>query len=160
MWEYNVDDRKKELKGILWRVADQVTGTFITMLIEEKSGNRSEAVSIPLAYKGRVSIKKRATLVIENVTLSDSTSFSCTLRAEAGSGATNANSAVQLIVTGMCTFVRKLFFFSEVIIQGCCLGFKFFSLFQAVLALSLSQNIGREVRKRDPVLNFLVNSWI
>ena len=112
VWEYRVDDKEKELKGILWSVADKVTGNPVTMLIEEKSGDRIEAPGISLAYKGRVSIKEQATLLIEDVTLNDSTFFSCTLIAEVGSGLTNTDDPVQLIVTGMCIFVRKLFIFS------------------------------------------------
>ena len=112
VWEYRVDDKEKELKGILWSVADKVTGNPVTMLIEEKSGDRIEAPGISLAYKGRVSIKEQATLLIEDVTLNDSTFFTCTLIAEVGSGLTNTDDPVQLIVTGMCIFVRKLFIFS------------------------------------------------
>ena len=111
VWEYRVDDREKELKGIVWSVADKVTGTFTTMLVEEKSGDRSEAGRMPLAYKERVSIKEQATLVIENVTLNDSTTFGCTLMAEIGSGSIDQQSRVQLIVKGMCIFVKKSFVF-------------------------------------------------
>jgi len=83
------------------------------MLLEKKSGDRSEAGGIPLAYKGRVSIMEQATLVLENVTLNDSATFSCTLKAEVGSGSIDEDYPVQLIVTGMCIFVRKLFIFMK-----------------------------------------------
>lgn len=119
VWEYHVDDKEKELRGIFWSVIHKVTGRPITMLVETKSGDRTEDGDIPLAYKGRVFIKEQATLVIENVTLDDSTTFSCTLDPELGSGLIKAEKLVQLIVTGMCLFVSKLFIFSEVIIQGC-----------------------------------------
>ena len=111
VWEYRVDDREKELKGVVWSVAEKVTGRPITMLAEEKCGDRSEAGGIPLAYKGRVFTKKQATLVIENVTLNDSATFSCTLKAEVGSGLIDDYYPVQLIVTGMCIFVRNVFLF-------------------------------------------------
>lgn len=111
VWEYRVDDKEKELLGIVWSVESRVTLKPISMLVEEKSGDRREASGIPPAYKGRVSIKEQATLVIENVTLNDSTAFSCTLRAEAGLGVSDPVESVQLIVTGMCIFVRKFFFF-------------------------------------------------
>jgi len=113
IWEYRVDDKQKELKGIVWSVVDKVTGIPIIMLLEKKSGDRSEAGGIPLAYKGRVSIMEQTTLVIENVTLNDSATFSCTLKAEVGSGSIDEDYPVQLIVTGMCIFVRKLFIFMK-----------------------------------------------
>ena len=111
VWKYLVDDKEKELKGVIWSVADKATGNPITMVGETKSGDRSEAGGIPLAYKGRVSIEEQASLVIENVTLDDSTTFTCTLLAEVGSGVLNEDSPVQLIVTGMCIFVTKLCIF-------------------------------------------------
>lgn len=117
VWEYRVDDREKELKGIVWSVADKVTGNPIAMFIETKSGDRSEVGGIPVAYKGRASIKEQATLVIQNVTLDDSTIFICTLRPEISSGVNEAEDTSKLIVTGMCTFVRTLFG-AEMIIQG------------------------------------------
>lgn len=107
VWEYSVDDRQKELQGILWSVADKVTGNPISMVIETKSGNRSYAGSIPEAYKGRVSIEGQATLIIQEVTLDDSIAFSCALRAELGSGALDISEEVNLIVTGMCTQSSK-----------------------------------------------------
>ena len=118
VWEYLVDDKEKELKGIVWSVAEKVTGNPIVMLTETKSGDRNEASSIPPAYKGRVSIKEQATLVIHNVTLDDSGTFKCTLRAEVGSGVNEEEDSVRLIVTGMCIFLSTLCG-TEVIVQGC-----------------------------------------
>ena len=102
VWEYRVDDKEKDLQGIVWSVEDKATGNPINMLLETKSGDRSEAAGIPPAYKGRVSIKDNATLVIDSVTLNDSATFRCTLVAELGSGLSDEYYPVRLIVTGMC----------------------------------------------------------
>lgn len=105
VWEYHVDDREKELKGIVWSVVEKGTGKTMNLFTETKSGDRSEVGGISQAYKGRVSVKEQATLVIVNVTLNDSTTFRCTLRAESNSGVHEAKQSVQLVVTGMCLFV-------------------------------------------------------
>lgn len=105
VWEYHVDDREKELKGIVWSVVEKRTGKTMNLFRETKSGDRSEVGGISQAYKGRVSVKEQATLVIANVTLNDSTTFRCTLRAESNSGVHEAKQSVQLVVTGMCLFV-------------------------------------------------------
>jgi len=52
VWEYCVDDREKELKGVVWSVEDKVIGRPITMFVEKKSGDRSEAAGIPLVTLG------------------------------------------------------------------------------------------------------------
>lgn len=109
VWEYHVDDKEKELLGIVWTVIEKVTGNTIILFTETKSGDRSEFGGISQAYKGRVSVKEQATLVIENVTLNDSTTFSCTLRAEFGSGLADVKRSAELVVTGMCLFVWNLF---------------------------------------------------
>lgn len=113
VWEYRVDDKEKELKGIVWSVVEKSTGSTINLFTETKSGERNEGSGISQAYKGRVSVKKQATLVVENVTLDDSTTFSCTLRAEVGSGVNDAKESVQLVVTGMCLFVWNVFIFMK-----------------------------------------------
>ena len=115
VWEYRVDDKEKELFGIVWSVVEKVTGNTINLFIETKSGDRKESSGISQAFKGRVSVKKQATLVIANVTLNDSTTFSCTLKAELGSGVADAEKSAQLVVTGMCLFVWNLFTSSEMI---------------------------------------------
>ena len=115
VWEYRVDDKEKELFGIVWSVVEKVTGNTINLFIETKSGDRSEVGGISQAYKGRVSVKEQATLVIANVTLNDSTTFRCTLRAESNSGVNEAKQSVQLVVTGMFSFGWNLIFFSEMI---------------------------------------------
>ena len=101
VWEYSVDDKQKELLGIVWSVAHPTTKVPVAMLLENKSGNREYSANIPVAYKGRVSIVERATLVIQEVTLDDTTRFFCTLKAEIGSGAVDEVEGVNLIVTGM-----------------------------------------------------------
>lgn len=101
VWEYSVDDRQKELQGIIWSVNDKGTGNPIFLVLENKSGDKSYAAGIPVAYKGRVSIEPQATLVIQGVTLDDNNVFTCNVKAEAVPGALSIVNAVQLIVTGM-----------------------------------------------------------
>ena len=106
VWEYSVDDRQIELQGIVWSVIDKATGIPTVLVIETKSGNRSNPDNIPQAYKGRVFIEKTATLVIQNVTLEDSKAFRCSLRAESVPSAVDTESDARLIVTGMLSSVN------------------------------------------------------
>ena len=70
-------------------------------MIENKNGDRVITSGIPSAYIGRVGIEGRATLVIENITIQDSTIFQCTLRPEPVTGLQDQVSSVTLIITGM-----------------------------------------------------------
>ena len=70
-------------------------------MTENKNNVREIASGIPSAYIGRVGIEGRATLVIENITIQDSTTFRCTLRIEPGIGLQDVLSEVKVIVTGM-----------------------------------------------------------
>ena len=70
-------------------------------MVEYKNGNRVTASGIPSAYIGRVGIEGRSSLVIENATVQDSTTFRCVLRAETGLGLSDQTSEVKLITTGM-----------------------------------------------------------
>ena len=70
-------------------------------MVEYKNGNRVISSTVPSAYIGRVGIEGRASLVIENITIQDSTTFQCTLRAEPSTGLQDKVSTVKLIVTGM-----------------------------------------------------------
>ena len=70
-------------------------------MVEYKNGNREISSSIPSAYIGRVGIEGRASLVIENITIQDSTTFRCVIRAEKGLGLSDQISQVKLIVTGV-----------------------------------------------------------
>lgn len=108
VWEYSVDDRQVELKGIVWSVTDEVTSISSILVIETKAGNRSSPGNIPQAYKGRVFIEETATLVIQNVTLDDSSTFSCSLRAESVPSAVDTETATRLIVTGMFASVNSV----------------------------------------------------
>ena len=107
VWEYSVGDREKELKGIIWIVADKVTGNPISLITETKSGTRSYAAGIPEAYKKRVSIEDQATLVIQEVTLDDNREFSCNVRAEGSSSAISIENSIKLIVTGMSESIAQ-----------------------------------------------------
>ena len=70
-------------------------------MTENKNGDRVINSDLPSAYIGRVGIEGRATLVIENITIQDSTTFRCTLRVEPGIGLQDELSEVKVIVTGM-----------------------------------------------------------
>ena len=70
-------------------------------MTENKNGYRVITSDIPSAYIGRVGIEGKATLVIENITIQDSTTFRCNLRVEPGIGLHDVFSVVKVIVTGM-----------------------------------------------------------
>ena len=99
VWDYSVDSPQAKLEGILYsvQIADRV---FANMLVILYNGTVVTVSTIPVAFKGRVRIEGRASLVIENVTLEDNTAFICTLVARSGAGR-QVRSFVQLIVTGM-----------------------------------------------------------
>ena len=99
VWDYSVDNQQTELEGISWSVL--VGSSFVSMLVKIGDADPVPHRDIPSTYKGRVFIKGRATLVIGNITLQDSTSFQCTLSAKQGSGLFDVNSDVTLSVTGM-----------------------------------------------------------
>ena len=101
VWEYNVGNPQAELEGVLYSV--QVSGgfSFTNMLGLLYNGTVITLSTIPSAYKGRVRIEGRASLVIENITPQDNTAFMmCTLVAKLGAGR-DITSIVQLIVTGV-----------------------------------------------------------
>ena len=97
MWQYSVDDKQTELQGIVFSVL--VSTVFVGMIAKTKDGAVLNLPNVPSAYKGRVSIKGNATLIIENVSPQDNTQFQCRLSAEPGAGRDHL-SIVQLIVTG------------------------------------------------------------
>ena len=97
VWDYSVDNPQAEMDGILYSV--QVpSGGFTNMLGLLYNGTVITLPTIPSAYKGRVRIEGRASLVIENITPQDNTAFMCTLSAKPGAGR-DIVSVVQLIVT-------------------------------------------------------------
>ena len=89
-------DNQGELLGIIYSVKEP-SGAFSGMLVKFTNGSVANHQSIPAAYKGRVRIEGRASLVIENVSPRDNILFRCTLAAKSGADET---STVQLIVTG------------------------------------------------------------
>ncbi|KAL9964766.1 hypothetical protein ACROYT_G028450 [Oculina patagonica] len=97
VWDYSVDDKQKELQGIVFSVMVS-TGLFVGMLVQFKNGTVVEHSQLPAAYKGRVRIEGNASLIIENVSAQDNTRFMCRLSAEPGAGQDHV-SIVQLIVT-------------------------------------------------------------
>ena len=97
VWDYSVDDKQKELQGILFSV--ETGGAFKRMLVQMKNGTVVEHPAIPSEYTGRVGMKGNATLVISNVSPQDSRLFKCQLMPESGQGQIQ-ESVVELIVTG------------------------------------------------------------
>jgi len=95
VWDYSVDNQA-ELPGIIYSVKE-TSGAFAGMLVNLANGSVINHQSIPAAYKGRVRIEGRASLVIENVTPQENTEFKCALVPNSG---TDLESKVQLIVTG------------------------------------------------------------
>ena len=98
VWDYSVDNKQAELEGIRYSV--QSGQSFTGILILLNNGTVFNHPSISAAYSGRVRIEGRASLVIENINLQDSTQFSCTLVTKPGAGL-DVMSIVRLIVTGM-----------------------------------------------------------
>jgi len=99
VWDYSVDNPGAVLEGILYSVG--VSGGFTNMLGLLYNGTVITLSTIPSAYKGRVRIEGRASLVIENITPQDNAAFiMCTLVAKPGAGR-DITSIVQLIVTSM-----------------------------------------------------------
>ena len=99
VWDYSVDN-EADLDGIIYSV--QISGgTFTNMLGLQSDGTVQNFPSnIPNKYKGRVRTEGRASLVIENITSQDNSTFKCTLVAKTGAGQ-DVESRVQLIVTGI-----------------------------------------------------------
>ena len=97
VWDYSVDNPQADLQGIVWSVT--VGSSLVGMLIKQGDADPVPHRDIPSTYKGRVYIKGRATLVIANITLQDSTTFRCRLSAKPGSGS-DVTSDVRLSVTG------------------------------------------------------------
>ena len=95
VWDYSVDNQA-DLLGIIYSVKKN-SGAFTGMLVKFANGSVTNHQVVPAAYKGRVRIEGRATLVIENVSPRDNTLFRCTLRATSGAEET---SIIHLIVTG------------------------------------------------------------
>jgi len=103
-WDYSVDDKQKELQGILFNV--EIGGVFKRMLVLMKNGTVVEHPAIPSEYTGRVGVKGNATLVISNVSPQDGTFFKCQLVPESGQGQIQ-ESVVELIVTGkLINYIR------------------------------------------------------
>ena len=92
-WDYS--DPNNDLYGIVFSVLVKRAG-FKRMLYKE-NGVVKEHQSLPSAYKGRVRMEGRATLVIEKITPKDNTEFRCILF----DGITYPESDIRLIVAGM-----------------------------------------------------------
>ena len=75
LWDYSLDNQA-ELLGIIYSVKEP-SGAFAGMLVKLTNGSVMNHQGIPAAYKGRVRIEGRASLVVENVTPRDNTKFKC-----------------------------------------------------------------------------------
>lgn len=95
VWDFSMDTQAK-LLGIIYSVKEP-SGAFTGMLVKYTNGSVINHQSIPAAYKGRVRIEGRASLVVENVTPRDNTEFKCALVPKSG---TDLESKVKFIVTG------------------------------------------------------------
>ena len=99
-WDYM--GKQAELLGIFFSVKGTPGApgdSFKLMLFKAANGSVTPSTNMPAAYKGRVRIEGRATLIIENVSPQDNTLFECKLRAKSGG---EVPSIVQLRVTGVC----------------------------------------------------------
>ena len=96
-----MDNQQSELQGIIWRVLPKGQSSSVAMLVKIGNADAVPHPDIPSMYKGRVYIKGRATLVIVNITLQDSTTFRCMLSAKVGSGLSDMFDEITLSVTGM-----------------------------------------------------------
>ena len=93
VWDYT--DPHNKIQHIIYSVLVNVA--FVRVIFNDSHGVQ-EHPSIPPSYKGRVKIKGRATLVIENINPGDNTIFRCEI---GGSFVGSIESTVQLIVAGM-----------------------------------------------------------
>ena len=99
-WDYSADNRTTELQEIVWKVL-HTDGRTYPLLIEDSAGKVEVSRRIPQAYKNRVEIIDRATLVVKNASFDDSTKFTFVLEGILGV-ASSKESAIDLFVTGTC----------------------------------------------------------
>ena len=92
VWDYT--DPHNKIQYITYSVL--VGSAFVKMMVNDSRGVRVHP-EIPLSYKGRVKIKGRATLVINNIYPGDNTKFRCEV---IGRFSYPVQSTVQLIVAG------------------------------------------------------------
>ena len=94
-----MENKTAELKFIIWSVYNKTEMKKVALLVEYKNGDVQYSNKALSAY-GTERLKKegRATLVIKDITVEDSTFYWCILRGE--TGVTDVESVVELIVTG------------------------------------------------------------
>lgn len=97
VWDYS--DPNNEIFATIFSVlVDGKKGKEFKRMLVKRNGVVQNHPDMPSAYKGRVSMEATATLVTEKVTPRDNTRYRCKLF----DGATNPESKIQLLVTGMC----------------------------------------------------------
>ena len=100
VWKYSVNDKAAEFNYVTWNIFSQ--GNSIPLLSENATGYLTLEPTAPAAYVGRVDITGQATLVIKNVSASDSgVIFQCILWHKSGD---QNVSSVRVVVTGKCIF--------------------------------------------------------
>ncbi|KAJ7380978.1 otolith morphogenesis [Desmophyllum pertusum] len=97
-WDYKEDNRTAELMLIIWSVYNKTEKKQVPLIVEYKNGNVQYTNDTLSAYGSRLKKEGRATLVIKDITVEDSTVYRCILLGE--TGVTVVVSVVELIVTG------------------------------------------------------------
>lgn len=98
-WVYAEKHKTVELNSIIWSVKNQNDKKEYALIVELSNGIVIVNPQIPKAYLNRVEKRDQATLVVKEVTIEDSTTFSCLLRSTRGSSF-DTTSRIQLVVTG------------------------------------------------------------
>lgn len=98
-WVYSDVNKTTDLSSIIWTVQNKTTGQEHVLIVEKVDGTVTVNPNIEAEYRNRVEKIDQATLVIKNVTIGDSTGFSCRLRSTQGIPY-DATSTIQLVVKG------------------------------------------------------------
>lgn len=94
VWDYS--DPNNVVVGIVFSVL--VTGKGFKRMLFKENGAVQDHKDLPDAYRGRISMEGKATLVITKVTPKDNTMFRCLLFDKIN----DPKDTVQLTVAGMC----------------------------------------------------------
>ena len=97
-WDYSADNKTTDLEHIEWRVYNKTEEGYSFLLKEDPDDSDPVRPTLPQEYEGRVEKKGRATLVIKDISVKDSTRFKCILKGKPG--IPDSWSIVQLVVIG------------------------------------------------------------
>lgn len=98
VWDYSVKNKTAELDDIVWSAFSRTLSRDWKLLQELNDGTLRYNTNMPPEYQDRVFKKDNATLVLKNLTLNDTTTFSCKITGKDG---TSDENMIQLVVTGM-----------------------------------------------------------